>query len=114
MDKLDLYTQIGGLVALFLSAINIIFFGGIRYFWRLTFEAKAERDKEMFHELERDLEELENKVDQHEDKNKYFRHNFESVTKGLATLFESKIDHLENVINLKLNHLAERMNEKKD
>lgn len=114
MDKLDLYTEIGGLIALFLSAVNILFFGGIRYFWRLTFEAKAERDKELFHVIKKDLKELENKVDQHEDKNKQFRHNFKSVTESLEILIKSEVSHLEKVIELKNQIIIEKINEKKD
>lgn len=63
--------------------------------------------------LEKNFEKLEETVKDHESKNAYFRHNFESVTKSLEVYISGKIESLTEVINIKFKNLEEKINEKK-
>lgn len=75
--------------------------------------ARVVTQSEHIKNLEKNVEKLEATVKDHESKNSYFRHNFESVTKGLEIYISGKIESLTEVINIKFKNLEEKINEKK-
>ena len=76
-------------------------------------EKKQADDKQRFEKIEADLEKIEIKISEHEEKNKFFRHNFDSVTKSLEILISSEIKHLGEIIGLQIKNILEKINEKK-
>jgi hypothetical protein len=112
MDLDSLY-KLAALAAFFLGGANFMFAGWARIFWNLTFKRKQTDDEERFRKIESIIEKLDVKVSDHEEKNKYFRHNFDSVTKSLEVLISSEIKHLGEVIGLQIKNILERINEKK-
>lgn len=75
--------------------------------------AKVVTQSEHLKNLEKDVEELQDMVRDHESKNAYFRHNFDSVTKGLEVYISGKIESLTEIINIKFKNLEDKINEKK-
>lgn len=110
---IDTLLKLAGIVATLIGGANFVIIAIARTFWSLTFKAKVENDEKRFKLVEERISKLEKKVDEHEDKNKYFRHNFDSVTKNLETLISSEIKHLGEIIGLQIKNIMEKMNEKK-
>lgn len=92
----DLY-QIAGVVAAIISGVNFVIVNIAKAFWKLTFEQEAKKNKEKFEAMSKRITILE----AFEDKNKNFRHNFNSVTQGLQEHITREIKHLEEIIELK-------------
>ena len=112
MDLGD-YANVIGIASIFIAGANFVIITVARTFWNLTFNQKKVEDEKRFIKIENSLEILENEVRGHEDKNKYFRHNFDSVTKGLEAYISSEIKHLGEMIGLQIKNILERFNEKK-
>lgn len=96
MDIQD-YAAIAGIASLFVSGAAVILTWIARAFWSLTYKRKEEEDKLWKAKIEKDIAELK----EFEEKNKFFRHNFDSVTKNLFEHITTQINHLKDIIELK-------------
>lgn len=103
MDLKD-YAALAGIASILIGGANFVIIALARTFWKLTFEANKDDMLKKISTLENDFEKLEKKVDDHEDKNQYFRHNFESVTKGLMSHITTELAHLTEVMELKFKY----------
>jgi len=112
MDLTSLY-EIAGIAAFVIGGANFVVIVVAKTFWKLTFEKKQTDDEKRFQNIEADLEKIEVKIFEHEEKNKFFRHNFDSVTKSLEILISSEIKHLGEIIGLQIKNILEKINEKK-
>ena len=90
MDVQDI-ASIVGMASIFVAGANFVIIVVSKTFWRLTFERKEEDDIKKFDSLSKDLKSLRDEVRSHEEKNKYFRHNFETVTKNLEAYISGEI-----------------------
>ncbi len=107
MDLQD-YATILGIASIFISGAAVILTWIARAFWSLTYKKKADDDEKRFIALEVGHKELQG----YEEQNKYFRHNFNSVTKGLEIHITTQIEHLREVMDLNFKLLTKN-NDKK-
>ena len=97
------WAAIAGIAAIFVSGAAVILTWISRAFWSLTIQREKEENDKRFEALESRLDHLESC----EEKNKFFRHNFDSVTKNLFNHITNEIKHLREMIELKFKHLEE-------
>ena len=108
MDLTFIY-EIIGIASFVIAGVNFIVIVIAKTFWKLTFEKKQQDDEKRFQKIEITLE----KLNQNEEKNKFFRHNFNSVTKSLESLISSEIKHFSKLIEVQIQNILEKINEKK-
>jgi hypothetical protein len=108
MDLKD-YASLAGILSILIVGANFV----VMSLWKLTFGVKVREDEKRFIRIETEVSELKKEVNEHEDKNKYFRHNFDSVTKNLEVYISSEIKHLGEIIGLQIKNILEKFNEKK-
>jgi len=107
MELVD-YGTIAGIASIFISGAAVILTWIARAFWSLTYKKKVEDDEKRFIKIEANIQ----KLNEAEESNKYFRHNFDAVTKNLFEHITSQINHLKELIELKFKLLEKRNNEK--
>lgn len=101
------YGTIAGIASIMISGACLVITWIAKSFWSLTYKRKTDDDEKRFVKIEEQIKEL-NKA---EEKNRYFRHNFDSVTKNLFEHITSQIQHLKELIELKFK-ILEKRNEK--
>jgi hypothetical protein len=109
MMNLQDYATILGIASIFISGAAVILTWIARAFWSLTYKKKADDDEKRFTALEIGHKELQG----YEEQNKYFRHNFNAVTKGLEQHITSQIEHLREVMDLNFQILKKGNNDEK-
>lgn len=101
---IDDYGTIFGIASIFVSGASIFLVWILRTFWALTYKRKVDDDDRRFADIEKVLDKLE----EAEEKNRYYRHNFETVTKNIMEHISNEVQHLQEVLELKLKALEER------